>query len=471
MIYRIKAFWESLKFLVDLIIVSASWIIAYLIRFEWHYFKQILPVTKGTPPLDRYSFLIIFILLTWGVLFKLLGLYRTKGLVSILGEIAAVLRSNFIAVVIFNLICFFAMEVKPSRAVFLIFFATSSLALMAWRIIFRLAVRALSKNELLQRKMLVVGTGSLAQEFVNRAKVYENVGIKVIGFLTDEKNEVGQKIAGIPVLGTCDEVEAVVENTETDEVVVALPMDAPDRLNTILANLSQEMVDLKVIHDISKFKALNVAVENFEGLPITSLKDTPLYGWKAIAKRAFDFTGALIVLLVSSPFLLTIAALIKLSSKGPVFYKQERMGLDGTRFMMWKFRTMRTDAEVQTGPVWAKEKDPRVTKIGALLRKTSIDEMPQLINVLKGDMSLVGPRPERPHFIEQFRTTVPKYMLRHKVKAGMTGWAQVNGWRGNTSIEKRIEHDIYYIENWSLWLDIKILWLTMWKGFVSKHAY
>lgn len=471
MIYRIKAFWESVKFLVDLIIVSACWIIAYFVRFEWQYFKQILPVTKGTPPFGRYSFLVIFILLTWGVLFRLTGLYKTKGFASILREIAAVLRSNLIAVVVFNLICFFAMEVKPSRVVFLIFFVTSSVALMTWRIIFRIAVRALSKNGIMQRRILVVGTGPLAQEFVNRAKVYENMGIKVIGFLTDDKSEVNQEILGIPVLGTCDEVETIVENTKTDEVVVALPMDAPDRLSTILANLSQEMVDLKVVHDIGRFRALNIAVENFEGLPITSLKDTPLYGWKAIAKRVFDFVVALILLIILFPLMLAIAIIIKLTSKGPVFYKQERMGLDGTRFMMWKFRTMRTDAEAQTGPVWAKEKDPRVTKVGAILRKTSLDELPQLINVLKGDMSLVGPRPERPYFIEQFRTTVPKYMLRHKVKAGMTGWAQVNGWRGNTSIEKRIEHDIYYIENWSFWLDIKILWLTIWKGFVSKHAY
>jgi len=471
MIYRRQAFLESVKFLVDLVIVSACWVAAYLVRFEWHLFKRAVPVTKGTPPLDRYSFLIIFILLIWGVLFRASGLYRGGRIHSFLREAGGVLRSNLMAVVLFIMACFFAMEVKPSRVVFIVFWFLSSVGLVAWRAAFRLLVRYLSGKGVLGKKTIVAGTGPLAQEFIRRAKQYEHLGIRVIGALSDDPDDVGQAVMGIPVLGTSDEVQRIVEQTKADEVVVALPMDAPDRITTILENLSDEMIDLKVIPDVTRFSSLRIAVENFEGLPITSLKDTPLHGWRAVAKRMFDAAGSTALLVMLSPVFLFLALAIKLGSKGPVFYKQERMGLDGKRFRMWKFRTMRVGAEKETGPVWAKKDDPRVTKLGSILRKTSLDELPQLVNVLKGDMSLVGPRPERPHFIEQFRGTVPKYMLRHKVKAGMTGWAQVNGWRGNTSIEKRIEHDLAYIENWSFWFDIKILWLTLWRGFVNKHAY
>jgi len=471
MIYRRQAFLESVKFLVDLVIVSACWVAAYLVRFEWHLFKRVVPVTKGTPPLDRYSFLIIFILLIWGVLFRASGLYRGGRIHSFLREAGGVLRSNLMAVVLFIMACFFAMEVKPSRVVFIVFWFLSSVGLVAWRAAFRLLVRYLSGKGVLGKKTIVAGTGPLAQEFIRRAKQYEHLGIRVIGALSDDPDDVGQAVMGIPVLGTSDEVQRIVEQTKADEVVVALPMDAPDRITTILENLSDEMIDLKVIPDVTRFSSLRIAVENFEGLPITSLKDTPLHGWRAVAKRMFDVAGSTALLVMLSPVFLFLALAIKLGSKGPVFYKQERMGLDGKRFRMWKFRTMRVGAEKETGPVWAKKDDPRVTKLGSILRKTSLDELPQLVNVLKGDMSLVGPRPERPHFIEQFRGTVPKYMLRHKVKAGMTGWAQVNGWRGNTSIEKRIEHDLAYIENWSFWFDIKILWLTLWRGFVNKHAY
>jgi exopolysaccharide biosynthesis polyprenyl glycosylphosphotransferase len=206
-------------------------------------------------------------------------------------------------------------------------------------------------------------------------------------------------------------------------------------------------------------------------MPIISLRDTPLYGWNKMIKMVTDMMLSLAIILVVSPLMLVISFLVKATSRGPVFYSQERMGLDGKIFNMLKFRTMEIEAEKETGPVWAAKGDSRRTPIGAFLRKTSLDELPQFFNVLKGDMSVVGPRPEREFFIQQFRSKIPKYMLRHKMKAGITGWAQVNGWRGNTSLEKRIEYDLYYIENWSLRLDLVIMWLTIWRGLVNKHAY
>jgi Undecaprenyl-phosphate glucose phosphotransferase len=234
---------------------------------------------------------------------------------------------------------------------------------------------------------------------------------------------------------------------------------------------SRECVDVKVVPDLLQVIALRARLEDLDGVPVININDVPLQGFNTIVKRGIDVlisAGALALLFV--PFCI-IAALIKLTSSGPVFYRQERMGLDGKPFMIYKFRSMYADAEAHTGPVFARQNDPRRTPFGKLLRRSNFDELPQLWNALRGDMSIVGPRPERPLFVAQFKDKIPQYMLRHKVKAGITGWAQVNGWRGNTSIEKRIEYDLYYIENWSVRLDLKIMWLTLLKGFFHKHAY
>jgi exopolysaccharide biosynthesis polyprenyl glycosylphosphotransferase len=232
-----------------------------------------------------------------------------------------------------------------------------------------------------------------------------------------------------------------------------------------------KLPEIKVIPASWEFLGLRGGLDELDGLPIVSLQGSPLFGWDRVSKRTFDLILGGLVSIIASPLMFIIGLFARLTSKGPVFYKQERVGMDGQTFEMLKFRTMRADAEKETGPVWAAEGDSRRTKLGVFLRKTSLDELPQLFNVLKGEMSLVGPRPERPNFVEEFRNQVPQYMLRHKIKAGMTGWAQINGWRGNTSLEKRIEHDLYYIQNWSIGFDLKILFMTIWKGFFSKSAY
>jgi exopolysaccharide biosynthesis polyprenyl glycosylphosphotransferase len=231
------------------------------------------------------------------------------------------------------------------------------------------------------------------------------------------------------------------------------------------------MIDVKVVPDLLQVIALKARLEDLDGIPIININDVPLQGFNSFIKRALDIAiSSTALAFMAIPFAI-VSLLIRRSSSGAVFYRQERMGLDGKPFLIYKFRSMYEDAEAESGPVWAREDDPRCTPIGRLLRRTNVDEMPQLWNVLKGDMSLVGPRPERPYFVDQFKQRIPQYMLRHKVRAGLTGWAQVNGWRGNTSIEKRIEYDLYYIENWSVTLDLKIMWLTLLKGFFHKHAY
>jgi Undecaprenyl-phosphate glucose phosphotransferase len=239
----------------------------------------------------------------------------------------------------------------------------------------------------------------------------------------------------------------------------------------LVESANRQIVEVKVVPDLVQVIALRARLEELDGIPIINIHDVPLRGFNSVLKRAIDVGLSAAGLLLLSPVLGILAALVRTSSPGPAFFRQERMGLDGRSFWVWKFRSMYDEAERDTGPIWAREDDPRCTPVGRFLRRSNLDEIPQLWNVFCGDMSLVGPRPERPFFVEQFKQRMPQYMLRHKVKAGLTGWAQVNGWRGNTSIEKRIEYDLYYIENWSVMLDLKIMWLTLVKGFFHKHAY
>jgi Undecaprenyl-phosphate glucose phosphotransferase len=249
-----------------------------------------------------------------------------------------------------------------------------------------------------------------------------------------------------------------------DQIYVALPLEAHRQMLQVIEDASKEMIDVKIVPDVIQFIALRARIEDLDGIPIINLSDLPLQGFNSLVKRLVDLAVSVLALIVLAIPLAVVAMMIRLTSKGPVFYRQVRMSLDGSRFTVYKFRSMHHNAEADTGPVWARDEDPRTTPLGRWLRRLDIDELPQLLNVVRGEMSLVGPRPERPYFVEQFKHRFPQYMLRHKVKSGITGWAQVNGWRGNTSIEERIDHDLYYIENWSLRLDVKIMWLTLVRG-------
>jgi Undecaprenyl-phosphate glucose phosphotransferase len=309
-----------------------------------------------------------------------------------------------------------------------------------------------------------------AKRLINKLQWYRHLGLKVVGAYLTSHGDSGDQLAGVSLLKNRQDVLSLVRSGKIDQVFVTFPLDEASRLREIPSWLEDEPVTLYFVPDLGEFAKLRGAVEEFDELHIITLQASPLDGWNSVLKRAMDIAVGGLALIFFSPLMLIVALGVKLTSPGPVFYRQERMGLDGKRFQMLKFRTMINDAEKSTGPIWATANDPRVTPFGRLLRRTSLDELPQLINVLRGDMSLVGPRPERPPLIEQFRNSIPKYMLRHKVKSGMTGWAQVNGWRGNTSLQARIEHDLEYIENWSLWRDLKILARTLLVGFRNKRA-
>jgi Undecaprenyl-phosphate glucose phosphotransferase len=296
---------------------------------------------------------------------------------------------------------------------------------------------------------------------------HRELGFTLLGFIDDRAGDhIGYR--GLPMLGTLGDADEILRRERIDHLYVALPLEEHVKMLGLVEITNREGVDLHVVPDLLQFIALRARLENLDGVPIISLNDVPLRGFNSLLKRTIDVVISGSVLLAASPLFGLIALLIRRTSNGAVYYRQERMGLDGKAFQVLKFRSMYSGAEDETGPIWARDNDPRCTPVGKWLRRFDLDELPQLWNVFRGDMSIVGPRPERPYFVEQFKHRIPQYMLRHKVKAGITGWAQVNGWRGNTSLEKRIEFDLYYIENWSVTLDIKIMWLTLVRGLFQR---
>ena len=318
------------------------------------------------------------------------------------------------------------------------------------------------------RYVLIVGDGQVAQKVSEKLAEHGEYGFKAAGFLSKDKERVGKMINGIPIVGTYADIKDRIAGLDIDQIILALPFEHIRMMKAVLGQIHDEMVEIKVVPDLYQYFTLRKGVDELDGMPIINLRESPLYGWNSVLKRSFDIAVSLSMLIVLGPLMLLVAGIVKAASPGPVFYKQKRMGLDGNAFKIIKFRSMAVDAEKRTGPVWAKENDERRTSVGRLLRRYNLDELPQLFNVLRGEMSVVGPRPERPEFMQEFKKKIPEYMLRHKMKSGITGWAQVNGLRGNTSIEERTKYDLYYIENWSLLFDVKILLKTV---LAVKNAY
>ena len=323
------------------------------------------------------------------------------------------------------------------------------------------------------RRVVVVGSGKLAQRVCHRLQQDKSMGYEVLAFLDREEivERRSKEIEGISIESIPKNLEAWLQSHISDEIWIAVPLHDLVFLKELMHEFRFSTATIRIIPDIFELDVLNYSMSEIGGMPVLNLRSTPLQGGHCVIKTAEDIAISSLILLCISPILLAIAVAVKLSSPGPVFYRQERVSLNNKAFNMLKFRSMPMDAESQVGAVWAKPGEGRATKVGTFLRKTSLDELPQFINVLKGDMSIVGPRPERPVFVEQFKQEIPGYMQKHMVKAGITGWAQINGWRGRTDLKKRVEYDLYYIENWSLWFDLKIIFLTIFKGFLNKNAY
>lgn len=466
MLKRYQTLLQSFLGVLDALIILLAWPAAYWLRFD----LPLVAVTKGLPDFATYASLTPLVALLWLCVLAARRLYSVERLQSPLQEVLTLLQAHGLALLMFIALTFLFQQYEYSRLVILYFGALSGVALVINRLLARVAFRALRERGYNLRRVLVVGEGSSAESLIARFENFPELGLSVVGVVTHE-NSPTQSFCGKPVLGHFDAITEVIARANADEVLLALPLTQQSEVSHLLDLLKDETLDVRLVPDIQAYATLGCNVEDFDGVPVLRINDSPLFGWCAACKRVTDVVIATIALIILSPLMLAIAALVKFTSRGPVLYKQERMGLDGRTFMMLKFRSMKLDAEARTGAVWAQQSDNRRTLIGTILRKTSLDELPQLWNVLRGEMSLVGPRPERPVFVQRFRKEIPHYMLRHKVKAGITGWAQVNGWRGNTSLDRRIECDLYYIQNWSFLLDLKILSLTLWKGFVHKNAY
>jgi len=449
------------------IAVALAWLFAYLTRFELELFLPAIKIPDDT----MYLYSLLPILLVFYASSRVLGHGKVLSRYAPTSEYFYILKLTSLSVLILTAGTFFYREFSYSRIMAVYFWVFCNIFLLFSHQLVRLFIQEIHSRGLGLRKVLVIGAGKLGQRVVQRLNMHPEIGFKVVGYLTSNLENIDLNIEGVKILGLYEDLNRTVKEYDVSQVFIALPLNAHDRLQGVLASLEEETVDIKLVPDLLSYFNLDLGIEELDGMPLINLTESPLYGWNTILKRASDIFFSGVAILITLPIMVLIAIVVKLGSRGPLLYKQERMGLDRDVFIMYKFRSMKIGAENQTGPVWAKKDDDRRTAVGSFLRSTSLDELPQLFNVLMGQMSLVGPRPERPIFVEQFKKSIPFYMHRLKMKAGLTGWAQVNGWRGNTSLEKRIEFDLYYIKNWSLLFDFKILFLTIWKGLINRHAY
>jgi Undecaprenyl-phosphate glucose phosphotransferase len=480
----------SIYLINDAVASNLAMLVAWFLRFRF----EVIPLTKGPQDLSTYAQLLPIVTVVFPLAFAVQGLYRIRPARSRSEEWLAVAIGSVVATVVLSGVLLWVRPGNPdvlySRATLAMFLVCAIVFVIVGRIFVRAFVELRHRGGRDLDRVLIAGNGELARAVVERIEGHRELGFTIVGYLDEGAERRAQgaddvlatappaprplrpaPLSDLECLGTIDEAEAVIDARAVDHVFVALPHASSKAMMALLDRLVRSCVSIHVVPDLLQFMVLRSRVEDIDGLPTINLSETPLEGWSRFAKRGFDLVVAGAAALVFSPLMLLIALAIWLEDRGPIFYRQVRMGLDGKPFEILKFRSMRVGAESETGAKWAERDDPRRTRVGRLIRAWSFDELPQLWNVLRGDMSVVGPRPERPQFVEQFRAELPHYMLRHKVRAGMTGWAQVHGWRGNTSVRVRIEHDLYYIENWSLMLDLKICFMTLLHGLRHENAY
>ena len=459
---RLQALFVAADVLATVLALGAAW----LIRFE-----SVWPTPKGAQPFENYVAFIPILVAIWPVVFYFHRLYQIRRDRSTIDEVLAVIvAASLGTILLVGLLAFWRGFTYTSRQLLVLFLFLDILFVSLVRFGIRKYLETMWSTGTGVRRTLIVGAGDAGRALADKLLDHPATGLKPVGFADDDPLKRTEGYRGLAVLGTTSEVTALIGAHEVDTVFLALPVEAYRTMLTILKEVGNQIVDLKVVPDLFQYVTFKAGIEDFDGLPVINLTQMPLEGWNSLVKRTMDVALSALGLVALAVLFPILALAIWLEDRGPIFYAQERMGLDGRLFRMLKFRSMRVDAE-DDGARWTEENDPRRTLVGAFLRQTSLDELPQLINVFKGEMSLVGPRPERPEFVSTFREKFPQYMLRHRVRAGITGWAQVHGWRGNTSLSKRIEYDLYYIENWSVGLDVKILWLTVKWGFTHKNAY
>ena len=454
---------------MDMVITAAAYALAYVLKF--FIFNADTTGVGVLPPKDYFGVL-LFLIPGYMLLYYSCNVYGPKRTGKRRNEIASIIKANTIGIALYIVILYvFVQEMNYSRSMMAIFYVLNIVITTISRIVLRKVLRSMRKRGYNLKHVLVVGYSRAAESYIDRLQWNPQWGYVVCGVLDDTVPE-GTPYKGVKVLGDIDRLTPILQENKLDEIAIALSLKDYDRLEEIVNICEKSGVHTKFIPDYNSLIPSRPYTEDLMGLPVINIRYVPLTNTgNMVIKRAMDIVGSFCGIVILSPLLLLIALLVKFTSPGPIIFKQERVGLHNMPFYMYKFRSMEQQTADDEKKGWTIKNDPRVTPIGKFFRRTSLDELPQLFNILKGDMSLVGPRPERPQWVEKFKEEIPRYMIKHQVRPGLTGWAQVSGYRGDTSIKKRIEYDLYYIENWSLSFDIKIILLTFLTGFINKNAY
>ena len=453
--------------IVDAVVLVLSYFLAWLIRFV----GPMAATAVRTRSFRQYMMMLILIVPVYLLLYQAFTLYTPMRMQGRRLVLANIVKANSLGLLILMFTFYMVDEGDFSRSTYIMFYVINIVLQWAVRMLIFTLLKDMREKGLNQKQMICVGYSRAAEEYIDRVQANPQWGYVIQGIL-DDNTPAGTEYKGIKVLGRIENLNVILPENQMDEIAITLGLSEYYRLEEIVALCEKSGVHTKFIPDYNKIIPTKPYTEDILGLPVINIRYVPLNNtFNALIKRAMDIVGSIVGIIVTSPLMLLMCLIIKLTSPGPLIYKQERVGLHNRTFRMYKFRSMEIQPESEEKKAWTVKNDPRVTGIGKFMRHTSIDELPQLFNILKGDMSLVGPRPERPFFVEKFREEIPRYMVKHQVRPGLTGWAQVNGYRGDTSIRKRIECDLYYIENWSIGFDVKIIFLTFFKGFINKNAY
>lgn len=469
MIKNNQKYLNGLHVVIDALIIAASYILAWWIKFQ-------TPVGRVKPgdfylSMETYFAAIPYIVAGYLVIYKVCKLYTAKRGSGPGGELFRIVEANIIGAVSLTSVLFVIWQQHFSRSMIAMFVVLNITLTAAFRFSLRGVLVIARRKGYNMKHVLLVGYSRAAEEYIDRIRANPQWGY-VIHAILDDTVPRGTLYKGIKVVGRIENLEFILPENKLDEIAITLPLNQYGRLTDIVSLCEKSGVHTKFIPDYNSIIPSRPYTEDLMGLPVINIRNVPLTRMSnRVCKRALDLVGASLGLILVSPLLLVIAILVKTTSKGPVIFTQERIGRHNKPFHMYKFRSMQMQSEADEKKGWTTKDDPRVTKVGKFIRRTSLDELPQLFNILKGDMSLVGPRPERTQFVEKFKEEIPRYMIKHQVRPGLTGWAQVNGYRGDTSIRKRIDYDLYYIENWTFGFDIRIIFLTIFKGFVNKNAY
>jgi Undecaprenyl-phosphate glucose phosphotransferase len=450
--------------------IGLSFLLSYWLRFHSGLFHRLGLPPSEIPAIGGYVLGSMVMVVIWLLLFNSRRMYRPRRSVPLVDELINVVRVDTLGMLVLMSSAFFYRDFSYSRLVFGLIWVTSIVFIFTGRALMSSIERKLYRRGRYLRRCLIVGNGDLAGEVYRKLHGHSSFGFQIAGYVAETDAATGTGLLHLPHLGNVADLEALIRKQHIDTVFIAVKSTDHQRVFDLVSECEGLDVEFMLVPDVLDVLSSNARLAEYEGIPFLILKSNPLTTWGRVAKRTVDLFLSSILLVLLSPLMVLIAVLVKVTSKGPVFFRQERVGMDGHRFTMLKFRSMRPGPESTTSTAWSGTDDPRRTQVGVILRKTSLDELPQLLNVFRGEMSLVGPRPERPYFVEQFKDHVPKYLDRHRVKTGMTGWAQVNGLRGDTSLPERIRYDLYYIENWSIGFDIKILLRTLRAAFDFRHV-